>query len=288
MTDFPSVLDKADVSMVRHEPFPHIIVDDALPQDVYDQLAQSYPDPMNLPEKMRTRNNHRYNLLSKWGAAEFSFDAAAPEWQAFLNRHDSPEFVEEVFNLFPDFTEDSDSGKQFNVNALGPNLSGKIGVDDFVNARDVKARSTVGINTPVTEVSSVRGAHTDSIRKAYVGLLYFRHENDDSTGGDLEIFNWKDDASRSEWPVSVDRDLLNLVNTIEYRPNRYVLFLTTSDALHGVSPRSVTSTFRRLVVTSGWLPGVDHYDTDTTHGLLRRLKATVMSKIRRALGRAQG
>ena len=31
MSDFPSVLAKADLSMVRHEPFPHIIVDDALP-----------------------------------------------------------------------------------------------------------------------------------------------------------------------------------------------------------------------------------------------------------------
>ena len=268
------------------EPYPHIIIDDALPQDVYDALAQSYPDPMNLPPKMREKNNHRYNLLSKWGAAEFAFESASDVWQAFLNRHDSPEFVEEVLALFPGYAACEADRTVLNVNALGAGLAEKIGVPAEVRAEEINARSTVGINTPVTEVSSVRGAHTDAIRKAYVGLMYFRHEGDASSGGDLEIFRWKADAERKPWAVAVERDLLELVDTIGYKANRYVLFLTTDDALHGVSPRSITPYFRRLVVTSGWLPGVDHYDTDTTHGILRRLKAAVMSALRRALGRA--
>ena len=41
--DVISVLGKADKADIRTDPFPHIVVRDALPQDVFDELIGSYP-----------------------------------------------------------------------------------------------------------------------------------------------------------------------------------------------------------------------------------------------------
>jgi hypothetical protein len=44
----------------------------------------------------------------------------------------------------------------------------------------------VGMNSPVSRKSSVRGPHHDTPGEVYAGLLYFRDAKDKSTGGDLQ------------------------------------------------------------------------------------------------------
>lgn len=287
MSATASVLDSATSEMVKHDPFPYIVVDNALPEDVYQRLADTYPDPELMQEDRKRQNNRRYDLLSKWGATEFPYENASDEWKAFTDTHTSKAFVQSVFGLFPDCLSQVDGQPKIDISRFGPNLSQKIKIGSTVGFDEIVPRVTVAVNTPVKEVSSVRGAHTDAIRKAYVGLLYFRLPEDDSTGGDLEIFKWKDGVKQEDWAVKVDRRKVDLLETIEYKPNRLILFQTTSNALHGVSPRSATPYWRRLVVISGWLPGVDHYDTDTMHGRLAGLKASALAIARRAIGRAR-
>lgn len=281
-----NVLAKGRADMVKLDPFPYIVIDNALPQDVYDRLEATYPDPERMLTERKQKNNHRYNLLSKWGATEFAYEEASEEWKAFTEANASPEFVHTVFELFPSFKENAAGSSKIDVSKFGPNLADKLKIDRYVSFEDVVPRVTVAVNTPVTQVSSVRGAHTDNVRKAYVGLLYFRLPQDDSTGGDLEIFKWKAGAKERDWAVKADLDEVDLMETIGYKPNRMILFLTTHNALHGVSPRSITPHWRRLVVISGWLPGVDHYDTDTMHGRIAGLKATVKAAARRIVGRS--
>ena len=50
------------------------------------------------------------------------------------------------------------------------------------------AGGQVGINTPVTRdgPSAVRGPHYDRLSELFAGLLYFRHPDDTSSGGDLQ------------------------------------------------------------------------------------------------------
>jgi hypothetical protein len=116
----------------------------------------------------------------------------------------------------------------------------------------IRGRATFGINTPVTAPSSVRGAHVDSWHKLFVGLFYLRRPDDESTGGDLILYRRKPGRRRDRWAASIDFDDVEAVVTVPYEPNSYVLFLNTEDAIHGVSPRSVSSVPRYLVVTSGW------------------------------------
>lgn len=277
-----NILQNSHKAVVKNHPFPHIVIDDALPADIYERLANSYPNPENMSRDRKTMNNQRYNLLSRWGATEFPVDEASEDWRKFIEANESTAFVEQAYALFPDFT---DNGGKIDLSGYGPSLAEKIKTDELIGFDEVKPRVTVAVNTPVKKMSSVRGPHTDNLRKAYVGLLYFRLPEDDSTGGDLEIYRWKNGEPKKHWPVAVDGQDVEQESTIGYKPNRLIFFLATDRALHGVSPRSVTPHWRRLVVISGWFPGVDYSDTDTMHGRFSGIAARAKGLVRRALGR---
>ena len=117
---------------------------------------------------------------------------------------------------------------------------------------DVQGRATLALNTPVRQVTSVRGPHVDSPHKCYVGLFYLRHPADRSTGGDLELFRWKPGRVAKPWAAKIPADDVEVVETVRYEPNMFALFLNTSDSIHGVTVRSQTDVPRYLVVTSGW------------------------------------
>lgn len=282
-----SVLDRVDRDAVRTAPYPYLVIDDALPAAEFEALSRTYPDARRMDAKLFDKNNHRYNLLSDWGAAEFPLADASPEWRAFIARHSSADFVRQVFDVFSDYTVRRDGAAMLRTDALGPDLARAMKVDAEIPLDQIRSRVTVAVNTPVREVSRVRGIHTDAKRKAYVGLFYFRSPEDDSTGGDLEVFGWKPGAAREGWPVVVDEKHADLAETVAYKANRFVLFPTTHDALHAVSPRGVTDHVRRLVVISGWLPNVDHHETDTTHGRLAGIRSALFAKVRHAIGAAK-
>ena len=285
MTLSYDILQHADMAQVRMDPFPHIVIDDALPAELFERLSASFPDPEDMLPERKAENNKRFNLLSRWGATEFDFDGASPDWQNFVEANESTAFVERAFALFPDHVKLENGERRIDLARFGPDLPAAIKTGDTVGFDEVVPRVTVAVNTPVTKVNSVRGPHTDNRRKAYVGLLYFRLPEDDSTGGDLEIYRWKNGEAKTHWPVKADADDVELVETLRYKPNRLIFFLTNDRALHGVSPRSVTPYWRRLVVISGWFPGVDYSDTDTMHGRLAGAKSLLKGALRRALGK---
>lgn len=277
-------LQKAIPSMAKDSPFPYLVIDDALPADVYQRLADSYPDGRKMASDRKNLNNARFNLISRWGKTEFPYEDASDDWQKFVETNESESFVSKVYSLFPEFMKSSNTKEIIDLEKYGPDLANKLKIDPSVATSDVIPRVTVAVNTPVLEQSSVRGAHTDNMRKAYVALMYFRDPADDSSGGDLEVFKWKDGVPRTEWVVEAPRDQVEVVETIAYKPNRLILFLCTSDALHGVSPRSVTPHWRHLIVISGWFPGVEYADTDTFERGFKSLMMRVRRKARSVLG----
>ena len=265
-----NALARVTTSTVKNEPFPYVVVDNALPDDLYERLARTYPDPAHLSADKKAKNNNRYNLLSKWGNTEYPYEEASEEWKAFTEANASPQFVSSVFGFFPDFVENVGGSPKIDLGKYGPDLAGQIKVAPKVGFDEVIPRVTIGVNSPVTEVSSVRGAHMDNIRKAYVGLMYFRAPEDDSTGGDLELFRWKAGHKAKNWASKVPRSEVEVIETVSYVPNRLVLFLNTSNSLHGVSPRSVTPHWRRLVVLSGWFTLDEAKAVETGRGRLKR------------------
>ena len=240
-----SVLKRASSKDVQTDPFPHLHIVGALPKDYYQRLAKSFPGrQLNLDGLDRPQN-------SAWvytGVKALENPELFPtEWVAFMLYHLSGDFFREIFKLFanhfraayPDF--EARLGVPLNKATVGPR---------FQNAPwDIKLDCQFGVNAPVTIPSTVRGPHIDGHKKLFNALLYLRAEDDDSTGGDFEIYRWKTTPRFGEKddPYAVPDDLLEPVGLIPYKANSLVLFLNSPTSVHGVTERGITSVPRQYI-----------------------------------------
>ena len=262
MSGYPTVLDTATAEQVSHDPYAHLVTSEALPSGTYKSLCASFPSLEGINPKRAGASNKRLNLLSSWGPAELVNAPAPPPWRAFMDAHTDPSFSQTVFDLFPDVTDGGERGRRLiSVDRFGPGLARRLDLPEQVPESEIIVRITLAANTPVLEATSVRGAHVDSPRMAFVGLYYLRHPDDDSVGGDLAIHRVKPGHEVEGWVQAADPDDVEMVDEIPYAANTLVMMLNTHDALHGVSVRQPTKHVRRFVVISGWFPGVDQADT---------------------------
>jgi hypothetical protein len=218
------------------------MVENALPDDYYQELAASFPSLEFIAGPGSLDSNRAYRK-------------AAPELldrtKDFLAYHCSQAFFDEfcdvwgedIARLHP--TLEENFGKPLREFSVGVRGSGK--AEDPANKRhDLVLDCQVSVNSPVLEESSVRGPHLDSPRKLFNALLYFRHPDDASTGGDLEFYRLKRGRPPDKWSA-IDPDFVELACVVPYRANTLVMFINSPGALHGVSPRSVTPIARRYV-----------------------------------------
>jgi len=204
------LLDK--VREVLYDPFPHVVIENALDKTYYEDLVRTQPTPQEILRGRPYTSNQRLDL--KTGLALTELHSI---WREFVAYHISDEFVEKARRVFG-FSEDR-----------------------------VFTRCQPGLNTPSINSSRVRGPHLDNPSELYAGLFYMGSDDD---GGDLELYKWNDKPKRFHGKLEVEDECVGLVKTVPYRPNTYVMFLNTDKSLHGVTPRK-SKHFRRLVNVIG-------------------------------------
>lgn len=271
------LLDHVAAGDVRSNPFPYVVVRNALAADHYQSLAAGLPGLDRLREEHRAANNRRVDLVSSSGKAELAIDDVPQVWGDFLRQHASDEFVSDVVSVFASHIprcaprlyqeilapawkrslhepRELGGGRRFSMLRPLTWFGRTTWLNDFSRPQslDVQGRATLALNTPVRQVTSVRGPHVDSPHKCYVGLFYLRHPDDRSTGGDLELFRYKPGRFKKPWAAKIPAEDVEVVETVPYQANTFVVFLNTSDSIHGVTVRSQTDVPRYLVVTSGW------------------------------------
>jgi hypothetical protein len=233
-----SVLQHAESSAVATEPYPYIVIRDALPEALCDRLVADYPDPAILGVESGS-NNMRWSYP---GCRVAGNAAISDSWREVIDYHMSRAFYEEfldlfapaVVRLFPDqFADEA---------ALRRLRTGRREVDSFGQA-DLLLDAQICGNTPVARARSVKPNHIDSHRKLFAGLLYLRREDDDSRGGDLEVRRLRREfrgRSGCYDGVYVDDRYTELVETVPYEKNVLVMFVNSLDSLHGVTVRQPT------------------------------------------------
>jgi hypothetical protein len=133
---------------------------------------------------------------------------------------------------------------------------------------DILLDCQIGINSPCKNKSTVKMPHIDNLNEIYAGLFYMKHPDDKGEGGDLIIYepnekykNFNDYRSQNpfvkmnnfnkgKFNIEVrgfKEDTLNQVKKIKYDKNVFVLFLSTINSIHAVSPREINKISRRLV-----------------------------------------
>jgi len=246
-----SVLRNVSRADIRVDPFPHIVIENCLPLDTYNELASTYPGDETIlrlsgaAEKYFIRHNHRYDLCAYRALANPG--AVGQGWCDFLRYHVSAEFFREFIALFGSYLQGTYPELKSRFGRTATEWTTGIRFDPAAGSADVALDCQIGINTPVERMSSARGVHTDAPDELFAMLLYFRPPNDRVAGGNLEIYRWKRDVPHHFVGREVDPCDAEFVETVEYQPNTLVAFINTDVSLHGVSPRAPSIVSRRLV-----------------------------------------
>ena len=267
-----SILKKAKKENINTEYFPYIIIKDALDENLYDKLSETFPSIHEISEshsiiskrKRKIKNNSRYNMNANYSLKN---NKITKEWKDFISYHTSDHFYMEILKLFNN-----------QIKKIYPNLENELGkklkklktnIRFNDNLNDISLDCQISMNSPVIKNSIVRGLHIDEPDKLFAGLLYFRDKNDNSKGGNLEIYKFNGD-----YPTINNLDftkyqekLLKLQNrnsnkikkieTIKYDKNVLVFFINSKKSLHSVSIREKTSHSRKFVNFVGSFNNVD-------------------------------
>ena len=232
-----SVLQNKSKMHFKFDTFPYIIIDDALPTDLYDHLNKSFPDY----KKIIGDNKYRENYAYRYNASNSLKDTdISNEWRDFVKFHTSYNFLEEFYSIFGEAITKIykvEKNKLFNPNNTGIRFQKK-------NHFNLDCQFVV--NTPTSGETSVIEPHLDNPIEFYAALLYMKDDDDDSTGGNLTTYSFKDRPS-FYGKSRVRENKVNLVEEIEYKKNRLVMFLNSPYSLHGVSKRSKTMFYRKYI-----------------------------------------
>lgn len=240
---------------VLTDPFPHIVVTDALEDEVCAQLIDEIPSPDILRDgKDVLAGYERFNYPA-------SLIAGNPQvselWQTFIRLHSSEVFMrqalelmgEHILNIYPNFEDQFKPLQKF--------TSGVRKVDKFPDV-DLLLDAQIAMNNSMeTPFKRIKRPHIDRPQVLFAGLYYMRHPEDKSSGGDLEIYRFKDNKPGGFDPNDkqhVDDKYVELVKTIRYERNVFVFFLNSLNSLHGVTCRSSTPVPRYFVNLLGELP----------------------------------
>ena len=220
-------------------PYPHLVIEDALPADLSAVLLNEMPSIEVFTNGAAAESNKRFYLRSHVVLAD---PRVSPAWKAAIEEcnacmgnllaHVLDRMGDHLLRAFPDFpTRFAPLDKLRAVpRAQKDRKPHEIGFD-----------SQMVINTPaLSGGTSVRGPHLDKPDKLISGLLYLRAPDDDSTGGELQLYALRHGGVTFDNRNNTDLENVKLVRSYPYRHNLLILPLGVPNSLHGVSPRSAT------------------------------------------------
>lgn len=253
-----SILSKVTKADIRRDPFPHVVIENPLGDDLYQALAESMPTAEYIGGRIGKEivSNERYNYVSELVLTD---PASAQVWKDFVTYHSSAEFLGEFLDLFHDDLVEVNPGVEKLTGPLRELRVGRRNHDDF-DRHDILMDCTAVINSAVSgRPTSYRGPHIDKPYKLFGGLFYMRLPEDDSTGGDLVLYKYREGGHRfhvaeSEYRgnrFDIDPKYVEEVTTVKYRANTLVMYPINRLALHGVSVRSITPHQRRFIALVG-------------------------------------
>ena len=230
------LITRLGAAVVRPDPFPHVVLSPALPEATVAALLDSVPPFDVLREGARPGSNRRFSFPANDALQN---DAVGPAWKALLEMCISPAFLAQLMRVFAPHLRAMYPGIDTTVGPLEHLRPGLRFRDDFDTA-DVLLDALISINTPVTgRASAVRRAHVDSPHKLFAGLLYLRTPDDDSRGGDLDLFRFRAGTKVFRDAEVAEQDV-EVVETVAYARNSLVIYPNSLHALHGVTVRQPT------------------------------------------------
>ncbi|MDT4967177.1 MAG: hypothetical protein QOJ64_1914 [Acidobacteriota bacterium] len=231
-----SLLSNLTPDDVIARPFPHVVIENAIDEQLCLQLIREFPPQEVFTGGRRTRSNQKFIHT---GAIALSNPDLSDRWKSFILDHLQPSIWDDMLRLFepyllrtyPDFEERFGRLEDLRV--------GTRNIDDFSRC-DVLLDSELVIQTPVVGPPCVeRGPHLKTRNKPFVGYFYLRPDEDHTEGGDHALYSLKSDASPLfDHVQALETELVNLEKVIPYRRNTFIFFLNSPESIQGLTLRS--------------------------------------------------
>ena len=214
-----------NIKQVESKPYPHAIVYGALPEDVFqelhDTLPHNYVDSKPFSQVDPSQRIKWDTLVEdKWPISNI--------WKEFFDYHTSREYFDAVLNLFEPWSKNLKIPQDkiiLDERTHKPNNTNCYTECQFVRHRVMDNHQTT------------RTAHLDNPLEIYAGLLYFKHPDDQSTGGG---FNVHESPQRPQFYRKNNNEVKNagpIARTANYQSNMFAMFWNTFDSVHSVEPR---------------------------------------------------
>tara|TARA_Y100001958_G_C21215785_1_gene541188 strand:+ start:19 stop:786 length:768 start_codon:yes stop_codon:yes gene_type:complete len=230
-----NVLQKGGV--VVADPYPHIIIEDALPDNVYAELERTFPENAVL-----STEPFDGGICYRYKADKLLQEAFKPEiWRDFCDYHTSAEYVNQCFRLFEPWLT-----PQLQREFLHEEVAARGWTND---AHNIHTDCQLVMHKPITDRTS-RTPHLDNPIEIYAGLLYMPHPDDGGTGGEFQIHHSKGtitEVNKTLGRQVNDNNNGGIAYTVPYKPNTFAMFLNTQKAIHSVSVRERPTQYRRSV-----------------------------------------
>ena len=208
------------------DPYPHVVIENALPEDIHNELRDSLPEQYVTTAQLCEEGRCYRAKVKHLEADNYPI---APIWKEFFDYHTSKEYFDEVMNVFSDYHHLMPvKPKDVNLFKRGIKSSNGNCYSDCQFVRHVA----------VPDGQTTRTPHLDNAREVYAGLLYFKHPQDQSQGGGFNVheapntfdYNRKDDNSvQNHGPIAT---------AVPYQSNTFAMFLNKKGAIHSVEPRT--------------------------------------------------
>jgi hypothetical protein len=194
---------------VASDPFPHAVIDDFLPEALFDELKRNYPGEEEF-EPGRTTNQSRQN-----------FDSQNPKYEAFLTAH--PAWAELASWIR------SGEGCQILVAPFRAHLARHGAV-----LRDTD-RTKGQLDISRAGDGYVYNCHLERRDHIISGML-FMNEAFGGSGGELLLYTHRQIRLGQTFETFPRDEDVEVVKRLTPRARQAVVFLNTSNAYHGVSP----------------------------------------------------
>ena len=233
-----SVLAKVDQSNVRRYPFPHLVLENALDTDIYEELAATFPNAERFLRGGVPEDNRYYWLNAR---EVLSGESIAKTWIDFVCYHTSRSFFLDVLRVFGRVIEDT-----YPALITGGTLLRKWST----SVRNVDPKKDLSLECQLTYCSPVggtpsrsRGPHVDREVTLFGGLLYLRKTEDQSKGGNLVLHNVNVPSSELTFDAGnhLEDKFVKDFSVVSYKANTLVFFINSPLSIHSVTARSTTS-----------------------------------------------
>ena len=216
------VVHNITTASLERSPFPHLAIDDFLPTAFFEDLKRNFPSEDHFG-KGSISSKSRRNLMDR-SPAQAAFISMSPIWSEFDQLVRGGAFRDALVDKFLPET--------FKAGGTLPARS------DWQAKYDIACAG----------LGYARNCHLDR-RHHFVAMLLYLNSSDDADfegeGGDFLLFNVQNQAPPfDKFPNVTDNDI---AKSIKPKANRFVAFLNTSWAYHGITPITKAVGFRKFL-----------------------------------------